>query len=57
MTFGRPVKDVPDNFGEILKQWENKQIHFEEVLKLCGMSKATFYRKVREYKLVNAKKR
>ena len=57
VAFGRPVKGVPDNFGEVVKQWEKKNITLEEAIDLCGMSKSSFYRRVREYKLVNAKKR
>ena len=52
---GRPVKDVPDNFGQLVKQWEKKKIPLEQVLQECGMSEATFYRRLREYRLMNRK--
>ena len=52
---GRPVKNVPDNFGLLVKQWEKKQIPLEQVLKEYGMSEATFYRRLREYRLINQK--
>lgn len=51
VKFGRPGKEVPDDFGEIIHEWEQKRLSFEEVLNKCNMSKATFYRKLREYKL------
>jgi DNA invertase Pin-like site-specific DNA recombinase len=50
IKFGRPLKKVPDNFGEIVQKWENKNMNFEEVLKQCDMSQATFYRRLREYR-------
>ena len=48
VRFGRPVKGVPSDFPEIVRAWEEKRVPLEEVLKRCGMSKATFYRKRRE---------
>lgn len=52
VRFGRPEKSIPDNFREIVSDWEKKKISFEETLKLCNMSEATFYRKLREYRLM-----
>ena len=52
IKFGRPEKDIPDDFGKIIKEWEQKRLPFTEVLKLCSMSEATFYRRLREYRLV-----
>ena len=56
VKFGRPEKDIPDDFGRIIKEWEQKRLPFTEVLKLCNMSEATFYRKLREYRLLNGGK-
>ena len=56
VKFGRPEKDIPDDFGKIIKEWEQKRLTFAKVLKLCNMSEATFYRRVREYRLVNDEK-
>lgn len=53
IKFGRPEKKVPDDFGKIVKAWEQKSIPFLEVLKKCNMSEATFYRRLREYRLLN----
>jgi DNA invertase Pin-like site-specific DNA recombinase len=52
VKFGRPEKNIPDDFGKIIKEWEQKRLPFTEVLKLCNMSEATFYRKLREYRLL-----
>lgn len=51
VRFGRPEIPIPDNFGKLVKDWEKKKISFEEILKLCNMSEATFYRKLREYRI------
>ncbi len=56
VKFGRPEIDVPDDFGKIIKQWEQKRLPFSEVLKICNMSEATFYRRLREYRLLHGDK-
>lgn len=48
---GRPVKSVPDNFNELIKQWKKKKISLEQILDECKISKATFYRRLREIRL------
>ena len=55
VRFGRPEKDVPDNFAAIIKLWEQKKLPLSEVLKQCNMSEATFYRRLREYRLLHKK--
>lgn len=52
---GRPVKGVPENFGELVRQWEKKKLSLEQILQECGMSEATFYRRLREYRLTREK--
>ena len=52
VRLGRPEKEAPDDFGEVVKAWEQKRLAFSEALEKCGMSEATFYRRVREYRLV-----
>ncbi|MGN1142328.1 MAG: recombinase family protein [Oliverpabstia sp.] len=52
VKFGRPEVRVPDDFGKIIKAWEKKEISFKEAVEKCGMSEATFYRRVREYRLM-----
>ena len=57
VKFGRPEKEVPDDFGKIVRSWEQKKLPFEEVLMKCGMSEATFYRRLREYRLLQRNKK
>ena len=52
---GRPVKTVPDNFAQMVKQWEKKQLSLDNILKECNMSEATFYRRLREHRLIQSK--
>ena len=51
VKFGRPRVQVPREFPEIVDECERKEISFGEVLKRCGMSQATFYRKLKGYRL------
>ena len=51
VRFGRPEIPLPDNFAEIVAAWEAKKIPFAEAIRQCGMSEATFYRRLREYRL------
>lgn len=51
---GRPVMECPENFKDIIKLWEKKKISLDEALEECCMSKTTFYRRLREYKLMHS---
>ena len=55
VKFGRPEKVLPDDFGKLVSEWEKKKISLSEVLKKCDMSEATFYRRLREYRIMNGK--
>ena len=57
VKFGRPEKPVPEHFERIVKAWEQKKLSFSEVLKQCDMSEATFYRRLREYRLLQGRKK
>ena len=48
VRFGRPKKELPENFEEIVDRWQSKRIEIEEVLKVCDFSEATFYRRRKE---------
>ena len=52
---GRPVKDAPENFPEIVKAWEKGDITLKEALKQSSMG--PFYRRRREYNLVHPVKK
>ena len=45
------------NNGHDFFELINGPIPFEEVLKKCDMSEATFYRSLREYRLINNNKK
>lgn len=51
VRFGQPEIATPDEFSQIVRRWEKKEISFEEATKQCGMSGTTFYRRLREYQL------
>ena len=53
IKFGRPEVPVPDDFGKIIKDWDRGKISLSEALKKSNMTKTTFYRKVREYRLLH----
>ena len=55
VRFGRPEKEMPTDFPQIIQQWEYKQIPISEVIKRCNMSKATFYRRLRAFRLSEKK--
>ena len=55
IKFGRPEIALPENFGELVHEWKKKRLPRSEVLEVCKMSEATFYRKLREYRLLKQK--
>ena len=50
MKFGRPTLNIPKDFNLIVEKWENGFIRISEAAERCGMSEATFYRRLREYR-------
>ncbi len=56
VKFGRPEIKTPDNFGEIIRKWEKSQLHFSDALEQSGLSEATFYRRLRKYRMLGKKK-
>ncbi len=51
VQFGRPKMAVPENFECLIKQWERGELNTEMILKRCNMSRSTFYRRLREFRL------
>lgn len=47
---GRPSKPIPQDFDQIVKDWETGKILFNEALKRSGLTETTFYRRRRELK-------
>ena len=56
VRFGRPEARVPEEFPKIVRDWEKKRISIDEALEKCGVSESTFYRKVREYRILQKNK-
>ncbi|TYZ27295.1 recombinase family protein [Selenomonas caprae] len=52
VRFGRPEVSVPRNFPALVNKWRSNKITCEEILQVCKISKATFYRKVREMEAI-----
>ena len=51
VRFGRPAKQAPENFEDIVKQLDSRQLSMAEALEATNMSKTTFYRRRRELML------
>ena len=47
VRFGRPEKEIPIEFAQIVTAWEQKKLPFAEALKQCKISESTFYRRLR----------
>jgi len=52
VQFGRPIKKSPENFAMLIKQWERGNLSLDELLKETGLKEATFYRRLREYRMM-----
>lgn len=49
VVFGRPRIEIDDKFISVYNDWADGKITAVEAIKLTGMSKATFYRRVADY--------
>jgi len=50
VKFGRPIKKAPEDFGELVKRWEKKEISFDEILEITGLKHTSFYSRLREHR-------
>lgn len=50
VKFGRPEIIPPDNFEQLIDDWQNKKISMAEVLRISKMSQSTFYRNLKKFK-------
>ncbi|MCI9217828.1 recombinase family protein [Lachnospiraceae bacterium 42-17] len=48
VRFGRPRIPMPENFSQVYDRWITKEISGEEAAKLCDLTIATFYRRVKQ---------
>ena len=49
VVFGRPVIKLPDNLPQIYEKWKAGEIRAYEAAVECGVSRSTFYTRVRDY--------
>jgi DNA invertase Pin-like site-specific DNA recombinase len=52
VRFGRPIKKPPENFGALVRKWERGKLPINELLMQLGLKEATFYRRLRELRLL-----
>jgi DNA invertase Pin-like site-specific DNA recombinase len=52
IRFGRPVKKPHEDFSICVRQWERGKLPLSMLLERTGMKKATFYRRLREFRAV-----
>lgn len=53
VKFGRPVKQISEEFIEDVKLWENKKMSVTDIIIKHNISERTFYRRLREIRLLN----
>lgn len=51
IRFGRPKKELPDNYEELLFCYDHHYITLIECLNVLKISKGTFYRLLKQYRL------
>lgn len=55
VKFGRPSKEAPPEFEEIVMKWQKKELPLDAILKEYCMSASTFYRRLREFRLLKGR--
>ena len=53
---GRPIKKPPENFDRLVKAWERGELTIMEVSEQTGLKEATFYRRLREWRMSRGRK-
>lgn len=51
VAFGRPALPLPEDFGQVIGAWERREINIRQAVCQCHMSTATFYRRLREFRV------
>lgn len=57
VRFGRPTKEAPPDFDELIVKWQKKEMPLDEILRQYSMSESKFYRRLRERKAMKRGKR
>ncbi|CCC86207.1 transposon Tn552 DNA-invertase binR (plasmid) [Paenibacillus polymyxa M1] len=55
VTFGRPKKKIDETFIQAYKEWKAGRITATAAIQQSGLTKPTFYRRVKEYEAAVAK--
>ena len=50
VAFGRPEREVPNNFYPMVQLWIKKKVTIRKAAELCNMPRSTFYAKARKIK-------
>lgn len=50
VKFGQPPKYLPDNFPELYDRWMAEEYNAAHLAGLCGMSRTTLFKRVKEYR-------
>lgn len=50
VRFGRPKKEIPNDFDRLVSEWEKGKLLFSMLLEQCDISESTFYRRLRDYR-------
>lgn len=45
--FGRPTKELPENFEELFRKWSEEGLTRKEMAEICNMHVSAFYRKIK----------
>ncbi len=51
VKFGRPKVELPEDFEKIVMDWKMQNITTDMAVDRCGVSRATFYRRLSEYNM------
>ena len=57
VRFGRPAKVLPENFDELVCDWQKGRLSVNDIARICDMSETTVYRRLREYRIVSVQKK
>jgi DNA invertase Pin-like site-specific DNA recombinase len=55
VRFGRPIKNPPADFAELITEWERGYLALPALIAQSELKEATFYRRLREHRLLGGK--
>jgi len=53
VKFGRPQKQMPDDFDQIYNRWISKELSADKAAAMCECTKQTFYNRAKKFKEKN----